>query len=250
MSIIEQTLSNLRLLKLSGMADTYSLQLDQPKLNAKSFDERFAMLVDYELTNRETRRIQRFIKMANFPERCSLEDLDDRPSRDLDKPLISTLATCEWIHRHQNLTIRGATGTGKTWLGSAIGTQACRLGIPTIYIRSTQLLSDIAIALADGSLANLKSRLIKPALLVIDDFGHGQINISVGHVLLDIIDQRMRSGSLLFTTQYPFEQWHDLFPDPTLADAILDRVVHQSHVLHLKGESMRKLRAKKKLTGQ
>lgn len=114
-----------------------------------------------------------------------------------------------------------------------------------LYQRSTELFSDIATAIADGSLANLKGRLIRP--LMIDDFGYGEISPQVGHVLLDVIDRRMRSGSLLITSQYPRDQWHGFFPDPTLADALLDRIVHISHQLHLKGDSMRKVLAKKKM---
>jgi len=247
MTTVQQTLTKLRQLKLAGMADAYDLQLGQPRLSSSSFDERLAILVDHEMSSRDTRKIQRLIRAAGFPETCALEDLDDRASRGLDKSLVATLASCQWITRYQNLIILGATGVGKTWLGNAFGIQACRLAMPVLYMGSTQLYSDIATAMADGSLANLKARLIRPALLMIDDLGHGEISMSVGHVLLEVIDRRMRSGSLLITSQYPRDQWHSLFPDPTLADAILDRIVHQSHQIHLKGESMRKLLAKKRM---
>ncbi len=250
MSSVQQTLSVLRQLKLSGMADAYQFQLDQPKLTGLSFDDRLAMLVDRETSNRETRRIQRLLKGTGFPESAVLEDLDDRPGRGLDKPLLATLAGCQWIRRHQNLNILGPTGVGKTWLACALGTQACRQGVSVLYYRCSQLFSDIAVALVDGSVSTLKSRLVKPALLLIDDFGNGEMNLAVGHVLLDIVDRRMRCGSLLITSQYPRAQWHGLFPDPTVADAVLDRIVHQSHQLQLKGESMRKIRAQEMMTGK
>ncbi|UCV28161.1 IS21-like element helper ATPase IstB [Ferribacterium limneticum] len=247
MSTAQQTLNRLRQLKLGGMADAYELQLDQPKLHGTSFDDRLAMLVDHEMSNRDTRRIQRLLRGTGFPESAALEDIDDRAGRGVEKSLLATLAGCQWIYRHQNLVILGATGVGKTWLGCALGTQACRLGISVLYYRCSQLFSDIAVAMADGSIATLKSRLVKPALLMIDDFGNGEMNLAVGHILLDVIDRRMRCGSLLITSQYPRTQWHGLFPDPTLADAVLDRVVHQSHQMHLKGESMRKMLAKERM---
>lgn len=250
MSTVQQTLSALRQLKLGGMADAYQLQLDQPKLNASSFDERLAILVDREISNRDTRRIQRLLQGAGFPEPAMLEDIDDRSGRGLDKSLLATLAGCQWIQRYQNLLVLGPTGVGKTWVACALGTQACRRGVSVLYYRCSQLFSDIAMALADGSISTLKSRLVKPALLLIDDFGNGEMSLAVGHVLLDIIDRRMRCGSVLITSQYPRNQWHGLFPDPTLADAVLDRVVHQSHQIQLKGESMRKILAQERMTAE
>lgn len=133
MSTVQQTLSELGQLKLSGMADAHRLQLDQPKLNATSFDERLAMLVDREISNRDIRRIQRLLKGTRFPESAVSEDLNDRAGRGLDKPLLATLAGCQWIHRQQNLNIVGPTGVGKTWLACAVGTQACRQGISVLY---------------------------------------------------------------------------------------------------------------------
>ena len=179
-----------------------------------------------------------------------LEDIDDRAERGLDKSLLATLAGCQWIQRYQNLLVLGPTGVGKTWVACALGTQACRQGISVLYCRCSQLFSDIAMALADGSISALKSRLVKPALLLIDDFGNGEMSLSVGHVLLDVIDRRMRCGSVLITSQYPRAQWHGLFPDPTLADAVLDRIVHQSHQIQLKGESMRKILAQERMAAE
>ena len=245
MSTAQQTLTKLRQLKLAGMAESYALQLEQPRLQSIAFDERLAMLVDQEFSARDTRRLKRLMRAAGFPEAAALEDLDTRASRGLDPALLATLSSCEWVRRQQNLILLGATGVGKTWLASAFGAQACRLGMGVLYRRCTELYADIATAMADGSLANLKAHLIRPSLLILDDLGYGEMSLPVGHVLLDVVDRRMRSGSLLITSQYPTDQWLGCFPDPTLAEALLDRIVHQAHRLTLKGDSMRKLYARK-----
>ncbi len=247
MSTVQQTLSKLRELKLNGMAEAYMLQTEQPKINSTSFDDRLSILVDHEMSCRDTRRLQRLIRNAGFREQAALEDLDDRATRAIDKALLSTLASCQWVHQRQNLIIQGATGVGKTWLGCALGTQACRLGLSVLYQKSTELYLDISTAIHTGSLPSLKKSLIKPEILMIDDFGYGEITPEISNVLLDVIDRRMKSGSLIITSQYPKGQWHSYFPDPTLADAILDRIVHLSHLIHVKGESMRKILAKKRM---
>jgi len=212
MSTVQQTINRLRELRLSSMAEAYDLQHQQPKLYQLGFDDRFSMLVEHEASARESKKLNRLIRAAGFPEAASLEDVDYGAARGLDKSHVASLAGCEWVRQKLNLVIVGATGVGKTWLASA--------------------------------LPKLKAELIKPCLLILDDFGLGDISPSAAQVLLDVIDRRMRSGSLLITSQYPTDQWHGLFPDPTIADAILDRVVHQSHRLTLKGDSMRKLKAK------
>lgn len=247
MASTEQTLTKLRELRLSTMAEAYALQLEQPKLHDMSFDDRFAMIVDHEATARETRKLRSLIGDAGFPESATLEGLDTRPSRGLDKAQIASLATCGWMLRQQNLIILGATGAGKTWLACAFGNQACRLRLPVAFYRSIDLYAAISTAIADGSLARLKKQLLRPTLLVIDDLGLGELGLQVAHVLQDIVDRRMRTKSLLITSQYPIDRWHDLFPDPTLADAILDRIVHQAHRLQLTGDSLRKLYAKNRM---
>jgi DNA replication protein DnaC len=247
MSTVQQTINRLRELRLSSMAEAYDLQHQQPKLYQLGFDDRFSMLVEHEASARESKKLNRLIRAAGFPEAASLEDVDYGASRGLDKSHVASLAGCEWIRQKLNLVIVGATGVGKTWLASAFGSQACRLGMSVVFHRASELYGDIAMAMHDGSLPKLKAELIKPSLLILDDFGLGDISSSAAQVLLDVVDRRMRSGSLLITSQYPADQWHGLFPDPTIADAILDRVVHQSHRLTLKGDSMRKLKAKQAL---
>jgi DNA replication protein DnaC len=247
MTSVQQTMSRLRELRLASMAEAYELQLQQPKLHQLSFDDRFALLVEQEVVERQSKKLKRLIRDADFPEVASLEDVDYRPSRSIDKTLVASLASCEWVRQQLNLIVIGATGVGKTWFGCAFGSQACRLGLSAVFYRANDLYGDIAVAGHDGSLPKLKAALLKPSLMIIDDFGLGEISAHAAHVLLDVVDRRMRTGSLLITSQYPTDQWHGFFPDATVADAILDRVVHQAHRISLKGESMRKLKAKQRI---
>jgi len=247
MSSTQQTISRLRELRLTSMVEAYSMQLQQPKLHQLSFDDRFGLLVDHEVSERESKKLKRLVRGAGFPDSASLEDADYRPSRGIDKALVASLASCEWVRQLLNLIILGATGVGKTWLACAFGDQACRLRLPTAFFRASDLYGEIAVAAHDGSLPRLKANLIKPSLLIIDDFGLGEITPQAAQVLLDVVDRRMRTGSLLITSQFPTDQWHGFFPDPTVADAILDRVVHQAHRIVLKGDSMRKLQARQKM---
>lgn len=250
MSSTQQTLARLRELRLMPMADAYELQLQQPKLQQAGFDDRFGILVEHEASARESRKLKRLVQGASMPEVAALEDLDQRASRGLDQNTITALANCDWVRRQQNLIIHGATGVGKTWLACAFGAQACRLKLPVRFYRASDLYGEIAVGALDGSLPKLKLALSKPSLLILDDFGLGEITTQVAQVMLDVIDRRMRTGSLLITSQFPTDQWHALFPEPTLADAILDRVVHMSHRLLLKGESMRKTQARKRMQPQ
>jgi DNA replication protein DnaC len=239
-----QNTSQMRELRLAAMAQAYELQQEQPKLHQLAFDDRFGLLLEAETAARKSRKLNRLVRVASLPETAAFEDLDTRASRGLDKALLSSLASCSWIARRQNLMILGPTGVGKTWLASAFGQQACRLGMTAAFHRVSDLYGAISESVLDASLPKLKAALYKPSLLILDDFGIGEMTPVAAQVLLDVADRRMRSGSLLITSQYPSEKWHDFFPDPTIADAVLDRVVHQAHRLQLKGESMRKLRGR------
>src|SRR3990167_3910869 len=246
MKFLLNTPQQLDELGLRGMSRAYERQLSQPDLQSQSFEERLGLLMEAEASDRETRKVERFIKAAKLREsQAVLEDVDYRPTRGLDRSLIMTLADCEWLRRRQNLILTGATGTGKSWLACAFGNQACRRGLITYYRTATQLFEDISLSHADSTLPKLRRQLIKTQLLIIDDLGIGGIDTQLSPYLLDIIDQQSRNGSLLITSQYPTEKWYDLFGDPTIADAILDRIVHKSHVIQLKGESMRQLKGKK-----
>lgn len=247
MTITIQNASQMRGLKLSSMARAYDAQLQQPKLHELAFDDRLALLLEAEDSSRRNRKLTRLVSQASFREQAALEDVDYRAGRGLDKALMASLATCSWITRHQNLLILGPTGLGKTWLACAIGHQACRQGMTVKFHRVSDLFDTIADAQHDGTLPKLKLALTKPDLLILDDFGIGDMSTTASQLLLDVLDGRMHRGSLLVTSQYPIDAWHGLFPDPTIADAALDRFVHNSHRINLKGESMRKLRAKAEL---
>lgn len=248
MSANTQNLNKLRELRLSAMAGAYELQQEQTRLQQLAFDDRFGLLLEAEVATRNSRKLNRLVKSASFPEAAALEDHDTHANRGLDQAMVSALASCTWVTRKQNLMILGPTGVGKTWLASAFGRQACRLGMTVTFHRASDLFASIGEAALDASLPKLKAALYKPNLLILDDFGIGEMSPTVAQVLLDVADRRMRTGSLLLTSQYPSEKWHGFFPDPTVADAVLDRVVHQAHRLQLKGESMRKIRGRTALT--
>jgi DNA replication protein DnaC len=246
MATQQQTIARLRELRLNVVAATYQLQLEQPKINQVPFDDRFALLVEAEVSERESKRLSRLVRSANLPEPAHLEEIDLRPGRGIDQAYLSALATCEWVRRGQAVILVGPTGVGKTWLGSALMNQACRLRMTCKWWVMSELLEEVSRASVDGSLPKLRQDLIKPQLLALDDFGLGEIDPLAGHLLLQVIDKRQRlSGATLYTSQFPTEKWHGLFPDPSVADAALDRFIHTAHILTLKGESMRKLRAKK-----
>ena len=245
MSILNTSL-RLSELGLHGMANAYDRQLSQPQLQQEAFDVRLSLMLDAEHSSRETRKIERLVKAARMREsQATLEDIDYKASRALDRSRVMNLAECEWLRRRQNLILTGATGTGKTWLACAFGNQACRQGFTTVYRTATQLFEDILLSQADNTLPKLRRQLVRTQLLIIDDLGIGGISVQLGPLLLEIIDQQSRNGSLLITSQYPQEKWYELFADPTIADAILDRIIHKSHTLQLKGESMRKIRARR-----
>ena len=243
--LIHLAIDRLHALGLKGMARAWEAQMQQPDLQCLSCEERLGLLIDAEASERDTRRIERLLKAGKLRyKEAVLENVDYHAGRKLDRQLLMTLADCSWVQRRQNLIITGATGTGKSWLACAFGVQACRLGFATYYTSATQLFEQLASARADGSLKNLRRHLTKLQLLIIDDWGLGGIDPTLGPVLLEIIDLQSVHGSLLLTSQFPVEKWYDQFNDPTVADAILDRIVHRAHELKLQGESMRKRKGK------
>jgi len=242
----QQTFDQLYLMKLIGMAEGFKEQLEQPSLHDLSFEERFGMLVERQWAWKENKRLKRLLKDAKLKLQASLEDIDYRTPRGIEKSVILSLASCNWIRNHQNLLISGPTGVGKTFLACAFAQKACREGFRSLYLRSPQFFYEIALARADGSYGTLMKRLSKTHLLVIDDLGLAPLTDPERRDLLEVIEDRHGSGSTLITSQLPIENWHDHIGDPTIADAILDRLIHNAYRIQLKGDSMRK---KHKLDG-
>jgi len=243
--LINQTKSKLVGLGLHGMNRALDLQLKTPDAFKLSFEERIGIIVDTEVNERESKRISRLIKNAKLRySSASIEDFDFRPTRKIDQSLIMSLADCGWIKNNQNIIITGATGTGKSWSACAHGIQACRRNYTVYYATATQLFEQLANARMANTLPKLKRSLIKTQVLIIDDFGIGGIDPELGPTLLDIVDLQSQQGALIITSQYPTSKWYEFFDDPTIADAVLDRVIHHSHSIQLKGESMRKNKRK------
>ena len=234
------TLDRLHALQLRGMARAFEEQMQMPECAELSFAERLGLLVDREAADRESRRLARRLKDAKLRQEAAIEDLDFRIPRGLDKRLVLSLAGCGWIDQHLNVLITGPTGVGKTWLACALAHKACRDGYSARYLRLPRLMQDLPIAKADGRYAKLLRDYAKADLVVLDDWGLMPMNADTRRDLLEILDDRHNRHSTLVTSQLPIEQWHDYIGEPTIADAILDRLVHNAHVLTLRGPSMRK----------
>jgi len=236
-------LEQLRELKLTGMHRALSEQMDMSDLDPLSFEERLGLLVDREMTERADRRLQYRLRMARLRQSACIEDIDYRHRRGLDKRLMRQLATGEYLERQLNVLITGPAGVGKTWLACALAQKACRDGRTARYLRLPRLMQDMPIAKADGRYPKLLREYAKVDLLILDDWGLMPLNDDTRRDLLEILDDRHNRKSTLITSQLPIEQWHEYIGEPTLADAILDRLVHNAYRLPLKGESMRKTKA-------
>lgn len=235
------TRQGLLALRMSGMAQAYDDQLNNPVTHSLSFDDRLGLLVDAEIAQREGRRIEKLLKTAKLKAANACpEDIDFSSRRGIDKPQILDLLTCQWIQRGQHVVITGPTGTGKTWLGCALGREAARKGFSVLYVRLPRLLEEMEIAHADGSVLAMRTRLAKAQLLILDDWGVSPITDRGRQDLLEVIDDRVPGKSVLITSQLPTKNWHDYLGEPTIADAILDRVLHNKHMVELKGDSMRR----------
>lgn len=239
--LTHQTLTRLRGLKLDGMAHAFEEQLTQPASHGLAFEERFGLLVDREVTWRDTRRVERLLKLARlkFPTAC-LEDLDTRAARSLDARLIASLASGDWIRAGQAVIVTGRTGVGKSWLACALGTQACRQGFSVCYTRFNRLLEALRLAHGDGSFGSRLAQLAKTDVLILDDWAMAPIGPAERCDLLEVLDDRTTGKATIITSQLPVQHWHEYLAEPTIADAILDRIVHRSHRLALDGESLRK----------
>lgn len=236
-------LEKLTRLRLPGFRAGLEEQWENPQYAELTFEDRLGLLVDLECTQREDRSLQRHIKAARFALPATLEDLDLSRSRGLDRSFILELAQGEWVRRHLNVLVLGPTGAGKSYLACALGQAACRQAFSVRYHRTSRLLHEVMLSHADGSFPKLLGSLARVPLLILDDWLRDPLSASQARDLLEIVDDRYGRASTLLATQVPLQDWHARFPDPTLADAILDRIVHNAYRLELRGGSMRKARS-------
>ena len=240
----QQTIEKLHAMKLHGMAEAFHTQLETTDAGQLSFEERLAMLVDQQWLWKENRALARRLRFAHLKERGVIEDVDYQHPRGLDRKLMRTLATSEWVRQHQHLLLLGPTGIGKSWLGCALAHKACRDGFSVLHKRTSELFRELAVAHADGSIGRLLIRLSRTDVLLLDDFAMAPLKDTERRDFLEICDDRYQRRSLILTSQMPLAHWHEQIGDPSIADSILDRLVHNAHRIELKGESMRKKRRK------
>jgi len=236
----QPTIDKLYELRLFGMAKALEEQDASPKYERLDFLDRLALLVDRESAERDTNRLRLRLKQAKLRLTATVEDVDFRHPRGLDKSLVLALAGCRWIREHHNVIITGPTGVGKSYLACALAHKACREGFRALYLRAPRLFDDLALAKADGRYRRVLAAYARLDLFVIDDWGLASLTEEQSRDVLEILEDRHDLRSTLIASQLPIEKWHKVIGDPTLGDAILDRLVHNAHKLTLKGDSLRK----------
>jgi len=240
----QQTIEKLHSLKLHGLADAFRAQLETTEASQLSFEERFALLVDQQWLWKENRALARRLRAAHLKERAVIEDVDYQHPRSLDRKLVRTLCSSDWVRQHQSILLLGPTGIGKSWLACALAQKACRDGFSVLHKRTSELFRELAVAHADGSIGRFLVRLSRIDILLLDDFAMAPLKDAERRDFLEICDDRYQRRSLILTSQMPVAHWHEQIGDPSIADSILDRLIHNAYRIELKGESMRKKRRK------
>lgn len=241
----QPTLEKLNAMKLNGMAAAFREQMETAEASQLSFEERFGLLVDRQWDWKQNRALMRRLQLAKFKEHGVVEDIDYQHPRGLDRKLIRTLTTSDWVRQHQNLLFIGPTGIGKTWLACALAHRACRGGFFALHKRMSELFRDLAMARADGSIGTLLAKWARIDVLVLDDFAMAPLKDSERRDFLEICDDRYQRRSTILTSQMPLAHWHEQIGDPSIADSIMDRLVHNAYRIELSGESMRKKRGRR-----
>lgn len=238
--LLSPTLEKLRELKFRGMIKGLEEQLKSNSAKKLSFEERLGLLVDEELLDRENRRLTSRLRQAALKQKACFEDIDFKHPRNLDKSTMMNFKKCKWIKENHNILITGLTGVGKSYIACALGHKACLEGYRVLYVRVSRLLQDLSVARGDGRYEKIMKIISKSDLLILDDWGLNKLNEQERRDFLEIMEDRYDLRSTIITSQIPVKKWHELIGDSTIADAILDRLVHNSYRLELKGESMRK----------
>jgi DNA replication protein DnaC len=233
-------------MKMLCLAEEFQRQIASAEFSSLSFEERVGMMIDAECTSRDQRKLRRRLVGARLRHQASLEDVDWQAARGLDRPVVLSLGRCSWIREHLNVLITGPAGVGKSWLACAFAERACRSGHSSYYLRAPRLYQELAIARGDGSYGRMLARLAKTELVVLDDFALTPLKDQERRDLLEILEDRHERASTLVTSQLPVKQWHEAIGEPTLADAICDRLIHGAHKLELKGPSLRDPKSKAK----
>ena len=241
--LTQPTIEKLNSMKLTAMAKAFADQMQCPDITQLTFEERFGLIVDHQVTDLENRRMQSRLRKAKLRLPASLEDLDFKQGRGLDRSTVMSLALNQWVMSHHNILVTGPTGAGKSYLACALAQKACRDGYTTLYQRVPRLLQEIAVSRLDGRYAKLIAPITKCEVLILDDLLISPLTREEQQELLEIVEERYDRKATIVTSQLPVKAWHDAMQDPTLADAILDRLVHNAYKLELKGESMRRKRS-------
>lgn len=242
--LAEHTVTKLNAMRLDGMAEAYMSQRKNTDVLSLDFEERFGMLVESQWLHQENRALERRLKTAKLKINASIEDINWRKPRNLDREMINRLASSEWIRYSQNCIITGPTGVGKSFIACALGQKACRDGYKVLYLYAPKLFRELLSARATGMLDKLIRKLSRMDLLVIDDWGLESAKQIQYRDFLEVLDERYGNGAVVISSQYPLNDWHELIEDKTVADAILDRIAHNSYNIEMKGDSMRKLQSK------